>query len=123
MFTMNQTSHLSSPLPLVLLCGEIRVRPMYVEDALEGADDGTAEHYPKLAVLSVDDWLVFQCEKEVAAAVVILRKRLESAFLHLVKNPRAGLSSLNSAEKDAVETLSMELESAHRSYGQLYSTK
>jgi ATP-dependent RNA helicase DHX36 len=100
-FTMSQTTHLSSPLPLLLLCGtSLSVRPV-PED-------------PKNAILNMDEWIVFRCNADIASHVVILRKRLEAAFWHLLSNPSGGLSSLSAAERDAVEILGTVLQSAHR---------
>lgn len=101
-FTLEQTTHLVSPLPLLLLCGtSLGVMP--------DPDDG------KMAVLNVDDWIVFRCEAEIAAYVVILRKRLETSFLQFVANPSAGLSNLTDVQKDAIEIMGTVLQSAHRS--------
>jgi len=101
-FTMNQTTHLASPLPLLLLCGtSLSVQPHPEND--------------KYAILNVDDWIVFRCNADTAAHIVILRKRLETAFWHFVSNPEAGLSSLNQTERDAVEIVGKVLQSAHRS--------
>jgi len=107
-FTMSQTTFLTSPLPLILLCGDIRVRPFHSE--FISCDQ------PKLSILSIDEWLMFQCQTDIASALVILRKRMETIFLNLVMNPQARLSSLNPAEKDALETLSAILESAYQAY-------
>lgn len=99
-FTMSQTTHLVSPLPLLLLCGELRVRPAKV----------ASEEYKNMSVLSVDDWILFLCDSDVATNLVILRKRLNRAFLKLVSK---GIDSLESMEKDAVTTLSAVLRSSH----------
>jgi hypothetical protein len=139
---MNQTSHLSSPLPLILLCGDLRVRPAVTAAAEEDINTEITEMDDKnkhknnhtsantsgavsavsastSAVLSVDDWIVFRCDAQVASELVILRRRLDSAFLKLVAQPANGLSSLNASETDAVETLSAVLKSAfqHASTG------
>jgi len=99
-FTMSQTTHLVSPLPLFLLCGELRVRPAEV----------ASEENKNMSVLSVDDWILFLCESDVASNLVVLRKRLNSAFLKLVSK---GIDSLDSMEKDAVMTMSAVLRSGH----------
>jgi len=101
---MNQTCHLSSPLPLILLCGTLCVRQ--------------TKNDPDMAILSVDDWIVFRCDKDVAANLVILRRRLDQAFLKVVADPSQGLSALTPAEIDAVETLSVVLRSAFNSMKQ-----
>jgi len=66
------------------------------------------------SVLSVDDWILFLCGEEEASNLVVLRRRLDNAFLHVVANPSTGLTKLTPAEKDAVETLGSVLRSAHR---------
>lgn len=103
-FTMNQTTHLASPLPLLLLCGtSLSVRPQLVPEGC------------KTSILDVDNWIMFQCDEDTASRIVILRKRLESAFWHAISNPAAGLSNLTAAERDAVEILGTVLQSAHKS--------
>jgi len=103
-FNMSQTSHLVSPIPILLLCGDLRVRP-----AIPEAGNGIG----KLAVLSVDEWITFVCAEDVASGLVILRRRLDSAFNLLVANPSFGLNKLGTEERDAVETLGPILRSAH----------
>lgn len=99
-FTMEQTTHLASPLPLLLLCGtSLSVMPENEENA----------------ILNVDDWIVFRCKAETAAHIVILRKRLESAFWNFISNPAAGLNNLEPVERDAVEIVGKVFQSAHRS--------
>ena len=66
----------------------------------------------------MDDWIVFRCDKDVAANLVILRRRLDQAFLKVVADPSQGLSALTPAEIDAVETLSVVLRSAFNSMKQ-----
>ena len=101
-FTMNQTTHLASPLPLLLLCGtSLSVQPQPSND--------------KFAILNLDDWIVVRCDADTAAHIVILRKRMESAFWHFISNPAAGWNRLDKTERDAVEILGSVLQSAHRS--------
>jgi hypothetical protein len=101
-FTMSQTTHLVSPLPLLLLCGtSLTVRPV-------GEDSTTA-------ILEVDGWIVFKCDAETAANIVVLRKRLDSAFWHALSNPADGLTNLTDVERDAVDIVGVVLQSAHRS--------
>jgi Oligonucleotide/oligosaccharide-binding (OB)-fold/Helicase associated domain (HA2) len=99
-FTANQTTHLASPLPLLLLCGtSLSVRPQLGDSAS--------------SILSLDDWIVFKCDRDTAARIVVLRKRLEAAFWHAVSNPSRDM--LTGAERDAVEIMGTVLQSAHRS--------
>lgn len=100
-FTANNTTHLASPLPLLLLCGtSLSVRP-------QAENSG-------IALLNMDDWILFKCDVDVAASVIILRKRLDTAFWSFVSNPSAGLAAFSAAERDAVETIGPVLQSAHR---------
>ena len=102
MFTANQTTHLASPVPLLLLCGtSLSVRP---------SDDDE-----KMSILNLDDWIVFKCDATTAGHLVVLRKRLDSAFWRVVSKPVAGLSRLSETERDAVEILGAILRSAHNS--------
>lgn len=99
-FTANQTTHLISPLPLILLCGKgLCVRP--IEDSNN-------------SILSVDEWISFQCRSTDAASLVILRKRLESAFLRSLSDPSNWAAKLLGVEKDAVDILSTVINSSHR---------
>ena len=115
-FTMSNTTHLASPLPLLLLCGNLRVRPAEIKEENDESGDNTIRKggKGKKSVLSVDDWILFLCGEVEAANLVILRRRLDNAFLHLVANPSTGLTKLTPAEKDAVDTLGTVLRSAHK---------
>ena len=60
-FTVNQTTHLASPLPLLLLCGtSLSVRP-FRDAAAEGEEDKTKQPnkqgHPKTAILTLDGWM------------------------------------------------------------------
>jgi len=99
-FTMSQTTHLASPLSLLLLCGvSLSVRP---------SDD------PSCSILNLDDWIIFKCRSDVASGLVMLRKRLEAAFLHAISEPSLGTDHLAEVELDALETVGFVLKSAHR---------
>ena len=101
-FTMSQTTHLSSPLPLLLLCGtSLSVRPQ--------SGDGN------FAILNVDDWIVFKTDSKTASHIVILRKRLDSAFWRAMSNPSEGVKRLTEVERNAIDILGKVLQSAHRS--------
>jgi hypothetical protein len=118
-FTMSQTTHLASPLPLLLLCGtSLSVRPLSNNN--KNADDNNAnananDNSKNFAILNVDDWIIFKCEAHVAAQLVLLRKRLDSAFWHALADPGAGVKNLTATERDAVEILGTVLQSAHKS--------
>jgi len=111
MFTMENTTHLVSPLPLLLLCGQLHTRPIHFA-AAESTSAATNKPPTKKAILSLDDWLVFLCEPETASALVVLRQRLDSAFSRITSDPN-NFTDLPAVEKDAVETLSLVLNSSH----------
>ena len=151
-FTVNQTTHLASPLPLLLLCGtSLNVRPIRQEGMESSGHDKTSNgsstslsrQQPNntKAILTLDGWIVFQCDSNVAANIVMLRKRLDAAFWHAIANPGISkkkikngsgssnnnnnnnnsdggggkniLAKLSSSEKDAVEMVGSILQSAH----------
>jgi len=110
MFTMENTTHLVSPLPLLLLCGQLRVRPIYfVSPQCDEHETVSIDR----AVLTVDDWLTFLAESEIARGLIILRKRLDSAFSAMTSDPTS-FADLSPVEKDAVNTLSVVLNSAYK---------
>jgi hypothetical protein len=118
MFTMENTTHLVSPLPLLLLCGRLHVKQIQFAPPTNNNNDsssavGVVGVPIQKSILSLDDWLVFLCEPNVASVLVVLRQRLDSAFSRLTTNPSNYLSMLSPAEKDAVETLSQVLSSSH----------
>ena len=95
-------------MPLLLLCGRLIVKPVQFAPA-EPNDQPIQK-----AILSLDDWLVFLCEEvQTASALVVLRKRLDSAFLMVTSDPN-NLTNLPAVERDAVETLSLVLNSSHK---------
>lgn len=107
-FTMSQTTHLPSPLAILLLCGtSLSVHP--IEDTSNNAivsNDGA------ISILNIDDWIIFRAPTDVASRVVVTRKRLESAFWNALSQTKRGFDSLNPREKDAIETLGTVLKSA-----------
>jgi ATP-dependent RNA helicase DHX36 len=97
-FTMSQTTRLQSPLPILLLCGtSLTVKP-------HPSNEGHA-------LLNLDDWIVFQCDAQLAAHIVVLRKRLHSAFWNTIKDP-SRVQTLIDEEQAAVEILGAILQSA-----------
>mmetsp|Transcript_12950 Transcript_12950/g.27954 ORF Transcript_12950/g.27954 Transcript_12950/m.27954 type:complete len:520 (-) Transcript_12950:236-1795(-) len=110
-FNMEHTTHLASPLPLLLLCGQLHIRPIQFAPPGESADAATSPVVQK-AILSLDDWLVFLCEPNTASALVVLRQRLDSAFARITSDPY-NFTDLPAVEKDAVDTLSTVLNSSH----------
>lgn len=141
-FTVNQTAHLSSPLPLLLLCGtSLSVRPVKLPPPPEDSHPMTnkprgrnnnkdrkqnVKVAQEMALLNLDEWIVFQCDADIAANIVILRKRLDSAFWDAIKNPKACgnnmLKNLTKTERDAVEIVGAVLQSAHHQSQKAKST-
>ena len=107
-FTMSQTTHLFSPLPLVLLCGELKVRPAVLRTS---ATLDTENESSEESVLSIDDgWMLFRCSSQYASGIVTLRKRLQAIFLKFTKS---GADALKEEDKDVLDTLRAMLISAH----------
>ena len=104
-FTLSQTTHLPSVLPILLLCGtSLSIHPI-------DGDDGQ-----KHSVLNLDNWIAFKCTTDVASRLVILRGRLEGAFWTAIAKPsRDPRESLTPEERDAIETLGSVLNSALKS--------
>ena len=102
-FTLSQTTHLPSVVPILLLCGtSLSIHPIDDDD----------EHH-KYSILNLDNWISFKCTTDVASRLVILRRRLEGAFWNAISNPSGDPNkSLNGAERDAIETLAAVLNSA-----------
>lgn len=99
-FTMSQTTHLTSSVPLLLLCGNSL--------SVFRKSDSTS-------ILNLDDVVVLESPTEVASQIVLLRKRLELAFWRYIVDPSGGLGALTAAERHAIETVGPVLQSAHRS--------
>jgi hypothetical protein len=90
---------------LLLLCGtQLCVRPKPADDDINTSTT---------AILSVDDWIVFECDATIAGQLVILRRRLNSAFWNTIA--QGSLDGLTDLERDAVYSLGNVLMSAHRS--------
>jgi hypothetical protein len=102
-----------SPLPLLLLCGtQLYVRPKQQQED-EDPDGCGTNGSSTTAILSVDDWIVFECDATMAGQLVILRRRLNSAFWNTIA--QGSLDGLTALERDAVHSLGNVLISAHRS--------
>jgi hypothetical protein len=95
-FTMSQTSHIATPLPFLLLCGDFRIRPAKIGGSVE---DSTS-------VMSVDNWIKYTCNKMDASAISILRRRLNVVFLKIVANPTEGFHNLSEYERYSLDALS-----------------
>jgi len=105
MYTMNMTTHLASVVSILLLCGDFRVRPAVW--VVEGEDTETNK-----AVLSVDQWILFKCDKDIASSLAILRNRLDAIFHHIVSNPKTGYDALSKLEKSTLSALDSVVKSA-----------
>jgi len=101
-FTISQTTHLPSPLPLLLLCGtSLSINPVSGDEQLE------------YSILNLDNWLIFRSPTKVASMLVILRKRLECAFWNTLSQPsRDPRQSMTPPELGALEILGDVLHSA-----------
>jgi ATP-dependent RNA helicase DHX36 len=108
-FTINQTTYLNSPLPLILMSGNtLTVQPVPKPASKKGKKG------PRLSMLTLDDWLTFVCPKETASQLAILRKRLQSAFASITNHSSKGVDHLSEDERDAIDALSAVIQSAYR---------
>mmetsp|Transcript_37613 Transcript_37613/g.80253 ORF Transcript_37613/g.80253 Transcript_37613/m.80253 type:complete len:244 (+) Transcript_37613:3-734(+) len=112
MFSMEHTTHLVSPLPLLLLCGQLHIRPIQFAPPA-GSTVAAPSCTIQKALLSLDEWVVFIGEPGTASALVVLRQRLDSAFSRITSDPY-NFTDLPAMEKDAVDTLSIVLNSSHK---------
>lgn len=99
-YTVSQTTRILSPLPLLLLCG----KTLQVERKSSSKSE---------CILKVDDGISFRCNESTAMQIVVLRKRLESAFWTFLLDPSAGLSNLSPSDLGAVEILGKIFRDAH----------
>lgn len=113
MFTMNQTTHLFSPLPVILLCGNLRIFPHLYESFDTGVYIPCSDEESDLSVLSVDDWISFRCPSKIASSLVVLRRRLQGVFLKFVSK---GVDSFQRVDIDILDTLSSVLKSCHNEH-------
>jgi hypothetical protein len=99
-FTVSQTTRLLSPLSILLLCGtSLQVERVPLTE--------------NTFILKVDDWMTFECDQSTATQIIVLRKRLESAFWAFLSNPSAGLSNLTPCALGAVDILGTVLRDAY----------
>jgi hypothetical protein len=103
-YTLNQTTHLASIMPLLLLCGSFRIRPAYVN----------REKVDNVAVVSVDE-IACQCDRESGFALAVLRRRLDNIVEHIVSNPSDGMNSLEDVEWKTLSALDFVMRSAFQS--------
>jgi ATP-dependent RNA helicase DHX36 len=108
MYTMNQTTHLASIIPIMLLCGSFHIRPAYTYASGEKEDTGDA-------VMSVDEWISFQCDKSVASSLSILRRRLDAIFHHIISNPKTSFGSFSDMERMTINVLDAVMQSSFHS--------
>jgi hypothetical protein len=102
-YTINQTTRLSSSLPVLLLCGEFSVRQANRIDT-KGGDAS------QNIIISVDKWISVQCNKETVSAMALLRKRLDLIFQKVVSDHRSQLSQMDVKTLRAIDIL---MKSAH----------
>lgn len=90
-YTINQTTHLPSVLPILLLCGDFRIRTL---DS-EGNDT-------KYSVITIDEWISFRCEYEIGSTLAVLRSRLETIFFHFVSSSKHSWDDFNDNERSTL---------------------
>lgn len=100
-YTLNQTTHLATIVPILLLCGTFRIRPAYQK----------GEELSNTSVVSVDE-IKYKCEKDSAFALAVLRRRLDDIVEHIVSNPAVGMKNLDEKEWKALATFDAVLNSS-----------
>lgn len=93
-YTLSQTTHLASIVPVLLLCGTLRIRP-----AIQNG-----EILSDTSVVSVDE-IEYKCHKDSGFALAVLRRRLDDVIEHIVSNPSDGMKNLDNKDWKALETL------------------
>mmetsp|Transcript_5820 Transcript_5820/g.8733 ORF Transcript_5820/g.8733 Transcript_5820/m.8733 type:complete len:97 (+) Transcript_5820:2413-2703(+) len=91
-------------MPLLLLCGNFRIRPAYVN----------GEKVSNICVVSTDE-IFCQCNRESGYALAILRKRLDDIVEYIVANPSHGMKTLDDRGWKALLTLDAVIKSAFQS--------
>ena len=99
------SSSIHSPLPLLLFCGDFRVRFL-------GRKDGGKR---KKLVLLVDDLIKFSCERDDANALALLRSRLDVIFQKFVANPSEGIDALDECERCTLDVVRDVIQSSFNS--------
>jgi hypothetical protein len=98
-FTLDNTTHLHSPLPLLLLCGtKLSIHTPRLETT-------TMTTVSSRSILTLDDWLKFVCPTDVARRLVVLRERLDSAFWNALSMTRSSSSkrmTMKSINSDSI---------------------
>lgn len=108
LYTMNQTTHLATILPIMLLCGTFHIRPAYSRVNDKDVENG-------YSVMSVDEWISFQCDKSVATVLAVVRRRLDAIFHHIVSNPKTSFSSFSELERMTINVLDVVMQSSFNS--------
>jgi hypothetical protein len=90
-YTINQTTHLPSVLPILLLCGDFRIR------TLVSKEDDT-----RYSVITIDEWISFRCEYKIGSALAVLRSRLNTIFFHFVSSSKHSWEDFNDDEKNTL---------------------
>ena len=58
-----------------------------------------------LYIMSVDEWISFQCDKSVASSLSILRRRLDAIFHHIISNPKTSFGSFSDMERMTINVM------------------
>jgi HrpA-like RNA helicase len=119
-YTLNQTTHIYSVIPILLLCGNFQIRPYHGRRSVIPHEESYNDEEKRLmedaiSVVSVDYWISFKCDTHFATSLSILRKRLNSIFLKCVANPTKCLDGLDDIERDTLAVLDSVLGSINHS--------
>lgn len=113
-YTINQTTRLSSVLPILLLCGDLSIRPASgsaptslwsSSDKLNFIRNGDTSEASFNAAMAVNEWISVHCDNQTASAVALLRNRLDLIFRRITSNPNRGFDDLLKMEMDSLRVL------------------
>lgn len=97
-YTINQTTHLSSVLPILLLCGDLSICPA-------SSVKRNGEDISHNAAMAVNGWISVNCDNLTASALALLRNRLDLIFRRITFNPKHGFDDLLKMETDTLRVL------------------
>uniref|UniRef100_A0A7S3VCU7 RNA helicase n=1 Tax=Chaetoceros debilis TaxID=122233 RepID=A0A7S3VCU7_9STRA len=115
-YTINQTTRLSSVLPILLLCGDLSIRPASLpglesaslsssSDNINTNKNGDASEASYNAAMAVNGWISVHCDNLTASALALLRNRLDLTFHRITSNPHRGFDDLLKMETDTLRVL------------------
>eukprot|EP01083_Nonionella_stella_P282470 961180_1 len=115
-YTINQTTRLSSVLPILLLCGDLSIRPASGSGSaslssssdsinINKSKNGDSSEASYNAAIAVNGWISVHCDNLTASGLALLRNRLDLIFRRITSNPQRGFDDLLKMETDTLRVL------------------